>query len=234
MSFRLSPSVLETLQSINETNRAIENSVASVDNLEALLAIAEQASLTQEQILNVQRAYLNAIEPILQSEAIFNVVQQQEELRQSLLNVVQGLDRIKTVQIQTLRPLFETEPIEEAVEHPIETVEEYGGAEATPNPGEMILTADQEGIRVAWGSSLIAANKLMSSVRDQVDDSRYSDAQLKAATLLLTVLLFFGAFSAAQAAGAALVVALRERRTFSQAWEDTITAAEQTVEEFEE
>lgn len=138
----------------------------------------------------------------VQSDALFNVAQQQADLQEDLIELADTLDGIQKIRVQTLQPLFETESVKNTIEDPGGTVEEYGKPEAVPKPGEVTLFADQEGVRMAWGNSAIAADRVLKEGRDQINEAPYTDAQLTAAVMIAAVALLFGAFGAAVVAPA--------------------------------
>lgn len=199
----------------------------------ALAKTLEEATLSEEQILNIQKAYLNAVEPLMDNDALLDVAQQQADLQKSLIDLTDTLDDIQKVRVRTLQSLFETESVQNAIDNPAGTVEEYGEPEAIPKPGEVTLSADQEGVRIAWGASVITADKILKAGRKQIDDTRYTAAQFKAAVMILAVLLLYGAFGVGVAAPAALSEVFTGQDTFVEAWEDTVNKAEETVEKSE-
>lgn len=233
MSFRLSPESINSLRRIDEVRQTFAQIVAEMDDDSALVKTMEQAALSEEQIFNIQKAYFNAVEPLAQSDALLNVAQQQTDLRESLIEIADTIDDVQTIQVRTLRPLFETESVQNAIDNPADAVEEYGEPEAVPKPGEVTLSADQEGARIAWGTSVIAANQILKAGQDQIGEASYSIAQLRAAIMLLGVILLYGAFGPAAAAPIAFNEAFSRPNSFADAWEDTVNRAEETVEEFE-
>lgn len=233
MSYRLSPEFIKSVGRIDVVRQEVARTVAEIDDDSALAATLEKGVLSEEQIVNIQKSYFNAVGPLVQSDALFNVAQQQADLQEDLIELADTLDGIQRIRVRTLRPLFETESVKNAIEDPAGTVEEYREPEAVPKPGEVMLSADQEGVRMAWGASVLAADRALKAGRDQIDETRYTDAQLKAAVMILAVALFFGAFGAAVAAPAALTEALAGHDTFVEAWEDTVNKAEDTAKESE-
>lgn len=217
MSFRLSPDVIKSLGRIDTVRQELARTVAEIDDDSALAENLEKAILSEEQIVNIQKSYFNAVDPLAQSDSLFNVAQQQTDLQEDLIELADTLDGIQRIRVQTLRPLFETESVKNAIEDPASTVEEYGEPEAVPKPGEAMLSADQEGVRMAWGASVIAADRALKAGRDQIDETPYTDAQLTAAVMILAVALFFGAFGPAIAASVAVSEALAGHDTFVEA-----------------
>lgn len=233
MSFQLSAESIKSLQRIDEVRQTFARVIAEMDDDSALARTLEEATLSEEQILNIQKAYLNAVEPLMEDDVLLNVAQQQTDLQESLIGLANTLDDIQNVRVQTLQPLFKTESVQNAIDNPAGTIEEYGEPEAIPKPGEVTLSADQEGVRVAWGASVIAADKTLKAGREQIDDTPYTDAQFKVAIMILAVVLLYGAFGAAAAAPVILSEAFAEQDTFVEAWEDTVNSAEETVAKFE-